>query len=146
MQWAQVEARVGERLAAADVRLTRGRRAALRAIASAPGPVSAAELYERMDGAVPLSSLYRTLTVLEASAVLAPHHGSRDVTRYELAEWLAGHHHHLVCDECDAVTDIELSPSAEASLHRVVAAVAADAGFDGRGHSLEISGRCEACR
>ena len=45
------------------------------------------------------------------------------ITRYEMAEWLAGHHHHLVCIECGAVEDIELPEGLELELERLVGQV-----------------------
>ena len=95
---------IEERLREAGVRYTAARRAVVTALSAADGPRSAAELHRDID-AVPLSSFYRTLTVLEDAEVLAPHHGARGLTRYELAEWIGGHHHHLVCTNCGCRRD-----------------------------------------
>ena len=110
MQPSAFDIRVERRLTESGVRFTRGRRTVIRALATADGPRSASELYQDLRARVPLSSLYRSLTVLEGAGVLSPHHGTRGMTRYELAEWLAGHHHHLVCVDCGAVDDIHLPP------------------------------------
>jgi Fe2+ or Zn2+ uptake regulation protein len=136
---------VADRLAASGVRYTSGRRLVVKALRRAPGPQSAAELHRRLRGRVPLSSLYRTLTVLEATGVLAPHHGARDVTRYELAEWLSGHHHHLVCDVCGRVEDVEVDGVREQILETIAGQVIGDTGFTATGHTLEIEGLCAAC-
>jgi Fe2+ or Zn2+ uptake regulation protein len=146
MQAATVDREVERRLRERGVRFTRRRRAVLAALSRADGPRSAAELHQELEGEVPLSSLYRSLAVLEDVGVLEPHHGARGLTRYELAEWLAGHHHHLVCVQCGAVDDVRLSPDLEAKLEDLVLAVTDGAGFEGRGHSLEIDGRCARCR
>jgi Fur family transcriptional regulator, ferric uptake regulator len=140
----QAERQAAEHLAGRQVRFTRGRRAVFRLLARADGPMSAAEIDERL-GDVPLSSIYRTLSVLEESGLLAPHHG-RGMTRYEVADWIGGHHHHLVCSRCGQVEDVVLSGSLEAALEGVIGAVAGEAGFAHEGHSLEIEGRCSACR
>ncbi|MCI0543263.1 MAG: transcriptional repressor, partial [Actinobacteria bacterium] len=84
---------IADRLAEREVRYTRGRRTLITALSKADGPRSAAELQGDLD--IPLSSIYRSLAVLEEAGVLDPHFGQRGVTRYELAEWLRGHHHHL---------------------------------------------------
>jgi Fe2+ or Zn2+ uptake regulation protein len=63
-----------------------------------------------------------------------------------MAEWLAGHHHHLVCIECGAVEDIQLSRSLERQLETVVDQVSAVSSFNAVGHSLEVDGRCKRCR
>lgn len=95
---------------------------------------------------MPLSSLYRSLTVLEECGVVVPHHGQRGVTRYELAEWLSGHHHHLVCVECGRVDDVALPATAEREMETIAASVGRTADFVAVGHTLEIEGRCGGCR
>jgi Fur family ferric uptake transcriptional regulator len=132
------------RLAAHEVRYTRGRQTVVAALRDVDGPRSAAELHELLSPSVPLSSLYRSLAVMADAGVLAPHH-SAGVTRYELAEWLVGHHHHLVCVECGAVDDIELSPELEQTLEALVATAASVGRFAAVGHALEIDGTCAAC-
>lgn len=140
-----VERSVQERLAGSGVRFTGGRRIVVRALQRADGPRSAAEIHRALDDRVPLSSLYRTLAVLEDSGVVVPHHGLRGTTRYELAEWIRGHHHHLVCTSCGAVDDVALDHGTEKELARLVAEVAATAGLETQGHTLEIEGRCRRC-
>ena len=92
-----LELAVEQRLAAEGVRLTRGRRAIVLAIASAGGPRTAAEIHAELSDTLPLSSLYRSLSVLTDAGVLVAQHDSGGIMRFELAEWLAGHHHHFVC-------------------------------------------------
>jgi Fur family transcriptional regulator, ferric uptake regulator len=143
-QLTHVERQAAEHLATRRIRFTPGRQAVFRTLARADGPMSAAEIDDRL-AEVPLSSIYRTLSVLEEAGLLAPHH-ARGVTRYEVADWIAGHHHHVLCTECGAVEDVVLPVDLEAALEGVVGAVAATTGFDHDGHALEIEGRCAACR
>ena len=128
-----------------EVRYTQGRRSVVNALARAAGPMSAAELSEVVGESVPLSSLYRTLSVLEEAGVVAHHLGAKGLTRYELAEWLTGHHHHLVCVECGQVADIEIPSSHEESVRDLVARIASLASFQPSDHALEIEGRCAEC-
>jgi len=128
-----------------EVRYTQGRRSVVNALARAAGPMSAAELSEVVGESVPLSSLYRTLSVLEEAGVVAHHLGAKGLTRYELAEWLTGHHHHLVCVECGQVADIEIPSSHEEIVRDLVARIASLASFQPSDHALEIEGRCAEC-
>ncbi len=111
----------------------------------AGGPLSAAEIHLHLDGAVPLSSIYRTLTVLTDAEVIAPHHSRDGVTRYELAEPLQHHHHHLVCVECGRIEDVQFDEPAEIAVHQIVSDVASGRGFNAVNHTLEIEGTCERC-
>lgn len=128
-----------------DVRYTKGRRAVVNALAESAGPMSAHEMVDALASAIPLSSLYRSLAVLEGAGVVAHHLGAKGLTRYELAEWLSGHHHHLVCVDCGSVADIELAPAREESVRDLVSEIAALAGFSPTDHALEIEGRCTTC-
>ena len=140
-----IDRQVERRLAEVEVRYTKGRRRVIDALANADGPRSAAELNRIIGESVPLSSLYRSLAVLEEAGVLAPHYSSARLTRYELAEWLSGHHHHLVCLDCGQVQDLPLSSGVEDRLVELVAAVARDVSFTETSHTLEIEGRCGRC-
>ena len=137
----QVETRLDEH----EVRYTKGRRAVVEALASSDGPRSVAEL-DALLTEVPLSSLYRTLALLGEVGVVAPHHGARGLTRYEIADWLRGHHHHLVCSECGAVEDVEMPERDERRLEALIHDVTTPVGFETVDHSLEIVGRCSKCQ
>jgi Fur family ferric uptake transcriptional regulator len=137
----EVEKRLGDH----DVRYTRGRRTVVSTLAGAGGPLSASELHDRTEGSLPLSSIYRSLTVLEDAGVLAPHHGAKGITRYELAEWLRGHHHHLVCLECGAVEDVMVTDRDETRVGDAVTEISARASFTPFKHALEIEGHCSRC-
>jgi Fur family ferric uptake transcriptional regulator len=141
----QLVEQVAGRLRTAGVRLTSGRREVVAALGRARGPVGAAEIHSHLDGSVPLSSIYRTLTVLADAGIASPHHARDGVTRYELAEPLQDHHHHLVCVECGRIDDVEFDGSAERAVKTAIAGIASSHGFEVTDHSLEIEGRCEQC-
>jgi Fe2+ or Zn2+ uptake regulation protein len=136
---------VKERLATDEIRYTTGRRSVVASIQMASGPRTAAELSRGPRMAVPVSSMYRTLSILEETDVLRKHHGPDGVARYELAEWLTGHHHHLVCVSCGAIEDIEVPRHAESELNAIVDSLGEDAGFRVLDHVLEIEGVCRSC-
>ena len=52
-----------------------------------------------------------------------------EFARYELAEDLTGHHHHLVCSNCGRVEDLPASESIERSVEAAVAQAARKVGF-----------------
>lgn len=137
----QIEASLTDR----GLRYTPGRRAVVTVLLAADGPLSVAEIQKALHGEVPLSSLYRSCAVLEKAGTLSPH-TARGLTRYELAEWLAGHHHHLVCTECGNIEDFTLPAEMEAAFGTLIGQVAESHGFLAADHMLEISGMCRRCR
>lgn len=136
---------IEDRLGNHEIRYTHGRRRVVAALVASDGPRSAAELHSHMGGEVPLSSLYRSLVVLDEADVVSRHFGSDGVTRYELAEWLKGHHHHLVCVECGAVEDIVLTRGQESRVREAIEEIATTASFRPYDHTLEIQGVCARC-
>lgn len=141
-----LEQAVEQRLAADGVRLTRGRRSTVEALSQMHGPRTAAEIHDRIGGTIPLSSLYRSLSVLTDADVLSAQHGSDGVIRFELAEWFTGHHHHLVCTSCGNVVDVAPTDEQERAMEALVEKMAHDAGFTATGHRFEIEGTCKTCR
>lgn len=141
---AELHEAVRRHLAERHIRYTTGRQSVITALVKVDGPESAAELHDRMR--VPLSSLYRNLTVLDEAGVLERHHDADGLARYELAEWLGGHHHHLVCVDCGTVEDVELGEDAETKLDELARGAARRAGYRATGHNLEIEGVCPSCR
>jgi len=137
---------VEKRLRDHDVRYTKGRRGVVAALASSDGPKSASEMYADVSPAVPLSSLYRSLTVLEDAGVVVPHYGAKGLTRYELAEWLTGHHHHVICVQCGVVEDIAIPEPYESQVRKIVAEISGLVSFAPADHALEIEGRCSRCQ
>ncbi len=141
----EIHQQVRERLADAEVRYTTGRRAVVTALLRARGPRSAGEIVDLVVGAVPISSLYRSLAVLDESGVIGKHHDVDGIARFELAEWLVGHHHHMVCDRCGNVEDVALSGHEEDALHELVDRVGDSLGYTVSGHVLEVEGVCATC-
>jgi Fe2+ or Zn2+ uptake regulation protein len=136
---------IEQRLRDRGVRYTKGRRRVVAAMTGADGPRSAAELHEIIGATVPLSSLYRSLAVLEEAGIVVPHFAAKGLTRYELAEWITGHHHHVICIECGAVEDIAVPPPYEMDVAQLVEAIGATIAFAPVSHTLEIEGRCRRC-
>ena len=68
-----------------------------------------------------------------------------EFARYELADDLTGHHHHLVCATCGRVEDLPASDALERSLDAAVARAARTSGFRVSHHRLDLVGVCARC-
>ena len=138
-----VDAITRERLQAQNQRVTPARIKLASAVAAFGRPVTISELLEH-DASFALSSTYRNLTVLEDAGVIHRIVSSDDTARYELAESLTGHHHHLMCERCGAVIDVPL-PDVERAVHDAADAIAASHGFTTRVHRIDFIGHCANC-
>jgi Fur family ferric uptake transcriptional regulator len=102
---------------------------------------SAQELHDilKLHGhSVGLTTVYRTLQSLAAA-------GEIDVLRTAEGESVyrrcsRGHHHHLVCRHCGRTVEVD-GPAVE----RWADAVAAEHGFVGISHTMEVFGTCADC-
>ena len=135
---------IAARLRESGQRYTGARRALASALAGSAGPLSAAELLAAI-GDLPQSSVYRNLADLEQAGVVVRVAAGGDLARYELAEALAGHHHHLLCVECGSVADVALSAAFERAMDRAVAEAASSVGFSATAHRVDLLGLCERC-
>ncbi len=120
-------------------RSTRQRAAVQHALQRAAEPLSAQDLHAQLGRSVGLATVYRALQGLVES-------GQVDVFRRESGEALFRlcnpvHHHHLVCQRCGRVEEIdacEVEPWA--------ARVARRRGFTLSGHQADVFGLCPTCQ
>ena len=134
---------VAGRLRGAGQRYTPGRRAIIERLRTAGQPLTIPDVLEGCD--LPQSSAYRNLAVLEQAGAVHRIVTSADFARYELAEDLTEHHHHLICSTCGRVEDFTAPPSLERSLHKAVAEVEGATGFAAAHHRLDLVGTCRSC-
>jgi Fur family ferric uptake transcriptional regulator len=136
--------RVAARLGKVEQRYTDKRRSLVEELLDAGRPVAINEIIaQRTD--LPQSSVYRNLTVLEEAGVVRRVAGPDEFTRYELAEDLTEHHHHLVCMSCGAVADYTPPLRVERTIERAAEEITARTGFRAQHHSLDFVGLCSLC-
>ena len=123
-------------------RLTPQRLMVVSAIENSEDHISADEVYSQVVARYPnvnISTVYRTLELLKRLGMVTETDLGGGRVRYHPAN--KGHHHHLVCQKCGAMIDLEeslLEPLKEALLleHNFIADL----------RHLAIHGRCVVCR
>jgi Fe2+ or Zn2+ uptake regulation protein len=141
---ADVHDTAARRLQAAGQRYTSGRQAVVDVLAQARAPLTIPEVVAG-GRHIPQSSAYRSLAVLEQAGVVRRLLTSGDFARYELAEDLTEHHHHLICSSCGTVDDFTASRRFEQTVAKAVAEIARDTGFDAHHHRIDLIGVCNRC-
>ncbi len=127
-------AELEQALRAKGVRITRQRAALLTVLAQAEDHPDANELHRRareIDDSVSLSTVYRTLTVLEDQSVVQRHAFEGAPSRFETAD--APHHDHII--DLDTWDVIEFCSD---RIERLQAEIAAELGYDVVRHRLEL--------
>jgi Fur family ferric uptake transcriptional regulator len=124
------------------LRPTRQRVAVLQSLAEERNDATAQQIHQRLrvyGDRVGLATVYRTLALLsERGVVDALMHNPGEVC-YRLCG--AGHHHHLVCEECHRVVEL-----GDCELDDWLARLATEHGFTVAAHSVEVTGTCPECR
>jgi Fur family transcriptional regulator, ferric uptake regulator len=125
-------------------RYTAGRRQLVELLLDAGRPVTIPELLD-LGADQAQSSLYRNLAILEQAGAVRRLTSTDDTGRFELAEELSEHHHHLVCSTCGGIEDITLPDEVEEALHHAVDTAERESGFAIDAHHLELVGTCNDC-
>ena len=130
------------RLSEKGYRLTPQRLMILSAIEGSRDHISAEEIYAQVVAKYPhvnISTVYRTLELLKKLGMVYEIDLGEGRIRYH-AEG-SGHHHHLVCQDCGKVIDID-----EASLSSLRDVLLRDYKFRAELRHVAIFGLCEDCR
>ena len=139
-----VHGAIAQQLRRTRQRYTAGRRQLVEVLLELARPATIPELVEA-GAAQSQSSLYRNLAILEQAGSVRRLTSVDDVARFELAEELTEHHHHLVCSDCGRIDDVTFPGEIEQALGRAASAANEQRGFAVDSHRLELVGTCPDC-
>ncbi len=123
-------------------KLTPQRRVVIQAIASNQEHLTPTAIYEKVHQHQPnigLVTIYRTLEILAKLKLICELHAGDSCRSYTISA--PGHHHHLICSNCDKVVNL---PSRE--LEEAQQSLSKQTGFRIDSHLLEFSGLCQVCQ
>ena len=144
MATTDLHATTAARLGAVQQRYTAKRRALVELLADAGQPLAIPDILTR-GASLAQSSVYRNLVVLEQAGVVRRVISTDDYARFELAEDLTGHHHHLICSSCGSIDDFTASSGFERTVAKALLEIARDTGFDAQHHRIDLIGVCARC-
>ncbi len=122
-------------------RLTPQRMMVATAIESSEDHISAEEIYTQVKAKYPhvnISTIYRTLELLERLGLVTETNMGEGIVRYHSAG--KGHHHHLICRKCGAIIDLD-----EALLISLKNTLRREYNFEANLKHLAIFGHCLRC-
>ena len=104
------------------------------------GPITMAQLTNKVQARVDRASVYRTIALFEKLGIV---NRLQIGWKYklELSDLFADHHHHATCLQCGKVLSLNEDEVLEANIHKLAQTV----GFTPQSHSLEIRGLCPTC-
>jgi Fur family ferric uptake transcriptional regulator len=130
-----------QELRAAELRATSGRVAVLQALERAPHS-TAEQVFELITGALPASSpqaVYMVLNDLTRAGLIRRFEPAGSAALYERR--IGDNHHHLVCESCGTVQDVDCAVGKAPCLHPH-----GGAGFRVREAEVTFWGVCAACQ
>jgi len=133
---------ITDRLIEKGYRLTPQRLMVISAMESSRDHISVEEIYAQVAAKYPnvnISTVYRTLELLKRLGMVYEIDLGEGRIRYH-AE-VSGHHHHLVCQNCNKVIDID-----ESTLSSLKNILSRDYNFQAELRHVAIFGVCEGCR
>jgi len=133
--------RIVNKLNELGYRLTPQRVMILSAIENSENHISAEEIYAQIAAKYPqvnISTVYRTLELLKRLGLVTETDLGGGRVSYHPAD--RGHHHHLVCQECGAIIDLD-----EAVLASLKDTLLREYKFIADLRHLAIFGRCTKC-
>ncbi len=123
-------------------KLTRQRQAVVEVVTQTHTRLSAAEVFVQAQRVCPdlgLTTVYRTLEILEQMGVIRRMHLDDGCEGFARA--MAEHGHHLICNRCQETVEFE-----DCNLTALLKRVSAQTGFTIEQHWLELVGLCPKCQ
>jgi len=133
---------LASRLAERGYRLTPQRMMVMDAIMDSTHHISAEEIYAQVVKKYPhvnISTVYRTMELLKRLGLVMETDMGSGRLRYHPVH--RGHHHHLVCQECGTIIDLD-----DSLLHPLQNTLAQQYDFEADLKHMAIFGRCRQCR
>ena len=109
-------------------------------------PISIENLQKKLEGKVALSTLYRVLNDLKSVEIIEEFTTTDSITMFEIAVQDGSHHHHLFCNNCGDIVDIELSENFEEKMNTEIVKIQKLFNFEISDHTLELLGLCNICK
>jgi Fur family transcriptional regulator, ferric uptake regulator len=133
---------LSDRLTEAGLRPTRQRLLVLETLAAEPHDATAQEIHARLregKDRIGLATVYRSLAVLKRRGVVDELSHRAGESCYRLCT--PGHHHHMVCERCHRVEELE-----DCEIDAWIAKASRAHGFQPASHTVEVVGVCADCR
>lgn len=122
---------IGKRIKRSGFKMTKSRRSIVKVLVEESKPVTAKDIYLRLEGKTDLSSVYRNLNLFKELEIIFEEKNSRGSFFYISEK----HHHHIRCIKCGKTKCVPCVIDLEGI-----------EGFSDIEHELTLIGICEECK
>jgi len=128
-----------------NISITNPRLLVIEELLSTKKPIAIEDLQIKLKDKVAVSTLYRVISDLKSINILEEITSPDNITMVELSLVDTTHHHHMFCENCGDVVDVELSEEFENKLDNEIKALENKLQIKINDHGLELLGSCKAC-
>jgi Fe2+ or Zn2+ uptake regulation protein len=128
-----------------NISITNPRLLVIEELLSIKKPIAIEDLQIKLKDKVAVSTLYRVISDLKSINILEEITSPDNITMVELSLIDTTHHHHMFCENCGDVIDIELSEEFENKLDNEIKALENKLQVKINDHGLELLGSCKDC-
>lgn len=128
-----------------NISITNPRLLVIEELLSIKKPIAIEDLQMKLKDKVAVSTLYRVISDLKSINILEEITSPDNITMVELSLVDTTHHHHMFCEDCGDVMDIELSEEFENKLDNEIKVLEKKLQIKISDHGLELLGSCKAC-
>ena len=128
-----------------NISITNPRLLVIEELLSTKKPIAIEDLQIKLKDKVAVSTLYRVISDLKSINILEEITTPDNITMVELSLVDTTHHHHMFCENCGDVVDVELSEEFENKLDNEIKALENKLQVKINDHGLELLGSCKAC-
>ncbi|MBN1412356.1 MAG: transcriptional repressor [Spirochaetales bacterium] len=133
-------------------RLTAARECIFEILLKTDAHLSAEDIYmaiHKINPAIGLTTIYRTLELLEQNGIVRKFEFGHGRAKYELNEEYEGkkHHHHLICEKCHKIVDYsEFVKEEKEYIKKAENGLEKKYGFSIKDHLIDFYGICPDCK
>jgi len=128
-----------------NISITNPRLLVIEELLSIKKPIAVEDLQMKLKDKVAVSTLYRVISDLKSINILEEISSPDNITMVELSLVDTTHHHHMFCENCGDVIDIELSEEFENKLDNEIKVLEKKLQMKISDHGLELLGSCKSC-
>ena len=128
-----------------NISITNPRLLVIEELLSTKKPIAIEDLQIKLKDKVAVSTLYRVISDLKSINILEEITSPENITMVELSLVDTTHHHHMFCENCGDVVDVELSEEFESKLDNEIKVLEKKLQMKISDHGLELLGSCKAC-
>jgi len=128
-----------------NISITNPRLLVIEELLSIKKPIAVEDLQMKLKDKVAVSTLYRVISDLKSINILEEISSPDNITMVELSLVDTTHHHHMFCENCGDVIDIELSEEFENNIDNEIKVLEKKLQMKISDHGLELLGSCKSC-